>query len=120
QLAVPGYEQVAHRAGAIVVFDCGGEHETAAREIVVAFHPREPVREKGSEAWQAAGLLQRGRENLLEEQRLRLLEGEELQLLLGTEVSEEPALGHAQPFGEGADAQPLQQRALRSLRFQEI
>src|SRR2546426_6937048 len=33
----------------IVIFDAGGEHEAAAREVVVAFHPREPVREKGSE-----------------------------------------------------------------------
>src|SRR3989454_7279968 len=78
----------------IVIFDGGGEHETAAREIVVAFHPREPVREKGSETRQAAGVFQCGRQDLLDEQRLRLLESLELQVLLGTEMSEEPALGH--------------------------
>ena len=108
QLALPGDEQVAHCTGPIVIFGGGGEHETAAGEVVVAFHPREPVREKGPETRQATGVFQCGRQNLVEEQRLRPLEREQLQVLLGAAMSEEPALGHVQPFREGAYAQPLQ------------
>src|SRR5258706_13860513 len=106
QFALPGHEQLAHRAGAIVILGRRCEDKTAAREI--AFHPLEPVREEGPETRQAAGLFQCGRENVLEEQRLRLPESQELQLFLGTEVSEQPALGHRRPVGERADAQSLQ------------
>src|SRR6266446_8772641 len=74
QLALPGDEQIAHRAGAIVVFARRGEQEAPARRIVVPLDPGEPVREKGPQTRQAARLFQRGRQYLLEEEPLRLLE----------------------------------------------
>jgi len=57
QLALSGNEQVAHGSGAIVILDGGGEHQAAAWQIVVAFEPREPVREQVSETRQSLGLL---------------------------------------------------------------
>src|SRR6266542_3735568 len=80
QLALPGYEQVAHGAGAIVIFGGSGEHETAAGEILVAFEPGEPVREQGSETRQALVLLHGGGNHLLEEKLLRPPERPDLQV----------------------------------------
>ena len=56
KLALASDQQIAHRAGTIVVFDGCCEDETAPPQIVAAFDRGEPVRGEGLQAWQTTGL----------------------------------------------------------------